>query len=130
MSKFITVPGAVLAAVGILILAFYVPIVSSQESQTAQEPAGKKVFLDSKCNMCHQVESQGIMKKGATSMVPPAEIKGGSDLSNVGEKGGEWITKYLKKEVDLNEKKHSKTWSGKEEDLTALVKWLETLKKK
>jgi hypothetical protein len=82
--------------------------------------------------MCHQIESQGILKKSATSMTPPVEIKGPPDLSyaGVGEKGEEWITKFLKKEVDLNGKKHAKTWSGKEEDLAALVKWLATLKKK
>jgi cytochrome c551/c552 len=88
----------------------------------ADDDPGKKIFLDNKCNACHSVDSQNIKKTMESSKAP--------DLSNVGaEKTEEWITKWLKKEVDIDGKKHPKTWSGTDDDLTTLVKWLGTLKK-
>ncbi len=84
--------------------------------------AGKKVFTDNKCNMCHSVESQGVTKTMASSKAP--------DLSNAGAThDAAWFTKYLKKETDLDGKKHVKPFTGKDEDLKALVDWLATLKK-
>ena len=88
----------------------------------ADDDPGKKIFLDSKCNTCHSVESQDIKKTMASSKAP--------DLSNVGaDHNEEWLTKWMKKEVDLEGKKHSKTWSGSDDDLAKLVKWMATLKK-
>jgi mono/diheme cytochrome c family protein len=103
--------------VAIFLLAF-APFSSSQET----EPAGKKIFLDQKCNVCHAIESQNIAKKTATSKSP--------DLSNLGaERSADWIAKYLTKEEKLNNKLHAKGWTGKKEDLTTLSNWLATLKK-
>ncbi len=77
---------------------------------------GKTVFETSKCGMCHSVETAGIAKK---------EGKKVTDLSKVGaEKKADWIAKYLKKEADLNGKKHGPKFTGTEEDLQALAKWL------
>ena len=88
----------------------------------ADEPAGKTIFTDSKCNACHSIESQQITKKMASSKAP--------DLSDVGSKhDAEWITKWLKKEVTQDDKKHPGTWNGKDEDLKTLSEWLATLKK-
>jgi hypothetical protein len=88
----------------------------------ADDDPGKKVFMDNKCSTCHSVDSQQIKKTMASSKAP--------DLSNVGStRTEEWITKWLKKEEAIDGKKHPKTWTGKDEDLTTLVKWLGTLKK-
>ena len=38
----------------------------AQESQKAEEPAGKTIFLASKCATCHSIDSMGIAKKLAT----------------------------------------------------------------
>lgn len=104
---------------GVVIFLFtFASFSSGQET----EPAGKKIFMDQKCNVCHSIESQSIVKKTATSKGP--------DLSNIGaEKSAEWIQKFLNKEETLNNKKHSKSWAGKKEDLTTLSAWLATLKK-
>jgi len=89
----------------------------------AEDPPGKKLFVDNKCNTCHSIESQGIAKTMASSKAP--------DLSNVGsEHNAEWISKYLMKEETKNEKKHMKAWAGTKEDLETLSKWLESLKTK
>jgi cbb3-type cytochrome oxidase cytochrome c subunit len=78
---------------------------------------GKTIFLDNKCNMCHSLKAEEITKK--TTMAGPP------DLSDVGNKhDAAWITDFLTKKVDLNGKKHPKTWTGKDEDLKTLVDWL------
>lgn len=87
--------------------------------------AGKKAFMDNKCNMCHSVAAEGITKtmKSSSKTGPP-------DLSGIGAKqNADFFVKYLKKEADLNGKKHSKTWTGKDEDIQTIAKWLESLKK-
>jgi mono/diheme cytochrome c family protein len=97
---------------------------------TAKDEPGKKIFLDNKCNICHSIQAAGIAKKGPAMTSTPGK-NAPPDLSGVGaERSADWITKFLKKEVDLNGKKHSKLWTGKPEDLTTLAKWLESLKTK
>ncbi len=87
----------------------------------AEDSPGKKIFMTSKCNTCHSIESQGVTKTLASSKAP--------DLSNVGSAhNAEWMAKYIKKEETKNDKKHVKGWTGTKEDLDTLVKWLETLK--
>ena len=80
-------------------------------------PDGKQVFLDQKCNMCHTVSSAGI--------TPTSKIKA-PDLAGLASKEDPaWITKFLKKEVDKNGKKHIKPFTGGDEDLAAVVAWLQ-----
>lgn len=84
---------------------------------------GKKVFLDQKCTSCHSITSQGIQGKASD---PADKI---TDLSKVGaERNADWITKYLKKEVDIKGKKHKKAFKGTPAELTELANWLATLK--
>lgn len=86
---------------------------------TNDDPAGKKLFVDNKCNMCHTVKSAAIESKKSDA----------TDLSNVGaEMKSEDIVKYLKKEMKLNGKDHKTAFKGSDEDLKKLVEWLSTLK--
>ncbi len=96
---------------------FCAALVLTSASSAGEKPKdGKTVFESSKCGMCHSVESAGIQKK---------EGKKVTDLSKVGaEKKADWIAKYLKKEADLNGKKHGPKFAGTDEDLQALAKWL------
>ena len=106
----------VFSVVGLFVLA----LAGQTYSQDAE--AGKKVFTDSKCNMCHSVESAAI-----TKATPGGKVV---DLSNTGANHtAEWFEKYLKKLETVNEKKHMKEFTGKEEDLKALSQWLASLKK-
>jgi mono/diheme cytochrome c family protein len=89
-------------------------------------PDGKAIFLENKCNMCHTIDAVQIAKISGkpTPNGPP-------DLSTVGSRhNAEWITKYVKKEIDQNSKKHMKAYTGKPEDLQTLATWLESLKEK
>lgn len=83
----------------------------------------KALFVDNKCNSCHSITKANVMRKGGTqsTKIP--------DLSSVGAKhDAEWLTKWLKKEVDLNGKKHTIPWKGTDDQLATLTTWLETLK--
>lgn len=83
------------------------------------DPAGKKIFVDNKCNMCHIIKSAGIESKKSDA----------TDLSNVGaEMKKDDMIKYLKKEMKLNDKVHKTAFKGTDEELTKLVEWLSTLK--
>jgi hypothetical protein len=82
---------------------------------------GKDVFLNAKCNMCHSITSQSIEAKKKSDNTP--------DLSNIGSKAkANDLKTYLKKESELNEKKHPVAFRGEEGDFDVLVTWLMTLK--
>jgi mono/diheme cytochrome c family protein len=110
------------------IASFYLFVFALCAHAQEAEPAGKKIFVDQKCNVCHSIDSQGIAKKGPPAK--PTDKNPPPDLSNLGaEKSADWIAKFLAKEETLNNKKHPKGWTGKKEDLTTLSSWLATLKK-
>lgn len=109
--------------VGWMLLATMALVFAFQMTLSAADDPGKAVFEAQKCNTCHSIDAAGITKKMPTSKAP--------DLSAVGsEKNAEWITKFLHKQEELNGKKHIKEFVGKDEDLTALAKWLESMKGK
>ncbi len=89
---------------------------------TAEEPTGKDVFLNGKCNTCHAVASQAIESKQAAKY---------PELSTLGDKGIAEATliQYLKKEAKLNDKLHPVKFKGEDAQLNVLAKWLLTLKK-
>lgn len=92
-------------------------------SNTGEEPAGKKAFVDAKCNTCHGISSEGIEAKNKNSKNP--------DLSGIGTKlKADFIKQYLQKKEQLNDKKHPSNWKGEDKALDDIAKWLESLKKK
>lgn len=110
MKNIISYLGVIIAIVALYGFAF---TISSND-----DPAGKKIFVDQKCNMCHTVKSAGIESKKSDA----------TDLSNVGsEMKSEDMIKYLKKEIKLNNKDHKTAFKGSDEDLKKLVEWLSTL---
>lgn len=96
-------------------------------SNLASGSSGKNIFKDNKCDKCHSVESQGIERAGA----PPPGGKLPPDLSGVGLKHtADWIQGWLLKTEEQNGKKHMKKWTGSDDELSTLVKWLASQKKK
>lgn len=83
---------------------------------------GKALFVDSKCNLCHSVDSQEIAKINAKMKGP--------DLSKIATEieSEAWLKSFLKKEAEHDGKKHMKEFSGTDEELDVLVKWIMTLK--
>jgi len=84
-----------------------------------QNPDGKQIFLDSKCNKCHTVTSINITSKKDDAV----------DLSEAGSAGDvQFLKSYLLKEADINDKSHKTKFKGTEEELNTLVEWLSSLK--
>jgi mono/diheme cytochrome c family protein len=112
---------SVLAAV-ILLAAFY-----SGPASGAAAPAkldGKQIFLAQKCNLCHSVSSAGIER------TMKSEKMAGPDLTNLAAKqDAATLTKFLHKQADINGKKHGKAFTGSDEEMGALVSWLQQQKK-
>jgi mono/diheme cytochrome c family protein len=85
---------------------------------------GKQIFLAQKCNLCHSVSSAGIER------TMKSEKMAGPDLTNLAAKqDAGTLTKFLRKEGEINGKKHGKGFTGSDEELGALVSWLQQQKK-
>lgn len=101
------------------------------EATKVEVPAGQKVFTDAKCQMCHTVYTAGVGEPPAEDAKDEGEEEdsGPPDLSLTGAgKTAEWMSLFLQKKEALNDKKHMKKFTGSDEELTALVDWLLTLK--
>jgi mono/diheme cytochrome c family protein len=113
---------SVLTAV-ILLAAFY-----SGAASGAPAPAkldGKEIFLAQKCSLCHSVSSAGIERTVKSEKVA------GPDLTDLAAKENPAaLAKFLRKEGEINGKKHGKGFTGSEEELTAMISWLQQQKKK
>ena len=88
--------------------------------------AGKAVFVDLKCSICHSIDSLAIERKSKS------EKTKGPDLSTIGsEHDAAWLAKWLRQEVAGEDgKKHSKEWKGTPEQLQQVSDFLAALKKK
>lgn len=116
---------AMIAAVPLLAALLYTGPATAPAQAAEGAPDGKEVFLAQKCNMCHAVSAAAI------EATTKSEKMKGPDLTGVvAEKGVDWTTKFLHKEVDLDGKKHGKEVKLAEPELKALLSWLEQQQKK
>ena len=84
-----------------------------------KEPDGQKIFVNSKCTVCHSVQSAGITSNKKEAV----------DLSKTGDNyKTDFIVKYLNKEVKINDKLHKLAFKGSSEDLNTVAGWLNSLK--
>ena len=107
----------------------------------AADDPGKKIFLDQKCNKCHEIKSLSIAKlpeEEADTLEAP-DLKAVATDDQVQKAAGgasQYLKDYLQKKVDhtggegANKKprKHKKLFKGADADLTALVNFLLTVK--
>jgi cytochrome c5 len=85
---------------------------------------GKQIFLAQKCNLCHSISSAGIERTVKSEKIA------GPDLTNTAAKlDVAVLTKFLKKEAEIDGKKHGKTFTGSDEELTTVISWLQQQKK-
>lgn len=90
--------------------------------QTAGKLEGKAIFLAQKCNVCHSMPTAGITR------TVKSEKMAGPDLVNVKEDAGV-MAKFLRKQAEIGGKKHSKAFTGSDEELGALIAWIQAQKK-
>jgi hypothetical protein len=87
----------------------------TKPAETAGDP--KAIFLQEKCTSCHSITSAGIADKVQR------------DLSGIGAKHSEsWIIQFLQHQVDLDGKKHKKTFKGTDEEVKMVARWLAAMK--
>ncbi|HEX4954566.1 MAG TPA: cytochrome c [Thermoanaerobaculia bacterium] len=116
---------AFLAVIGLCWLGTTAPLFTPAGTADAAAPDGKALFLAQKCNLCHSVSSVGIT---ATSK---SEKTAGPDLTTVAKPhDAAFMKDFLLKKVDLNGKKHLKEFKGTDEELTALIAWVQAQHKK
>jgi mono/diheme cytochrome c family protein len=90
-------------------------------AQTAAKLEGKQIFLGQKCDACHVVSSAQIKRTG--------KVKA-PDLTAVAPKlDSAWLGKYLRKQEKTKAgKSHLKAFTGSDEELGALIAWLQAQK--
>jgi hypothetical protein len=77
---------------------------------------GKAIFTAQKCDLCHAVSTAEIKATG--------KIKA-PDLSTMTVQDAEVLGKYLRKQGQIKGKSHVKPFSGTDEELGALIAWLQ-----
>ncbi len=108
------------SAIALIAIIFAVSVISIY-AEDAKPIDAKLLFQDKKCMACHSVDGAGIAKTNPNSKAP--------DLSNIGSTAdAAFFTKYLKKEVEHEGKKHGMAFKGTDDELTALTSWLASLK--
>lgn len=110
---------SVLATV-FLLAAFYSG--PAAEAQGGKVLDGKQIFLAQKCNMCHSISTAGI------EATTKSEKMKGPDLVNL-KHDAKLLNGYLRKTADINGKKHTKGFTGTDEELGALIAWMQKQKK-
>ena len=101
------------------VLAAAPPGVYAAEAKTLD---GKQIFLAQKCNLCHSVSSAGITQ--TSKMKAP-------DLTGLASKlDAQKLNDFLRKKTDIGGKKHPKEFTGSDEEIGALIAWLQKQEKK
>ena len=108
--------------------ALLLPVLAVSAPAASAAPAkldGKAIFLAQKCNLCHSVSSAAIQ-----ATVKSEKMKG-PDLTGVAPKlDAGLLNNYLRKKAEINGKKHGKEFTGTDEEIGALIAWLQKQEKK
>jgi mono/diheme cytochrome c family protein len=110
---------------GPLLALFYGSATGPAAAQAPKVLDGKQIFLAQKCNLCHSVSSAGIQ-----ATVKSEKMKG-PDLTGVTPKmDARVLNDYLRKKAEIKGKKHGKEFTGSDEEIGALIAWLQKQEKK
>ena len=115
---------SIVVTVVMLAILYSGPGAAPAAAQAGKVLDGKTIFLAQKCNLCHAVSPAGI---AATTK---SEKMKGPDLVGLSKKDAKILNGYLRKTADLNGKKHVKQFTGSDEELGALLAWLQKQEKK
>jgi len=111
----VTLPAAL--ALAAALLAAPVP----SPAQGAKKLDGKQIFLAQKCETCHAVSSAQIKATGKVKAPDLTGVAGSLDAA--------WLGKYLRKqEKSKAGKAHLKPFTGSDEEMGALIAWLQDQK--
>jgi mono/diheme cytochrome c family protein len=86
---------------------------------------GKQIFLAQKCNLCHSISSAGIVATTKSEKLKGPDLAGAAAKRDAG-----LLNNYLRKKVEINGQKHSKEFTGSDDEIGALIGWLQKQEKK
>jgi cbb3-type cytochrome oxidase cytochrome c subunit len=107
----------------VLAVMIFFPSFSGAESETTGELDGQALFVANKCNMCHSVPSVGIEAK-----VKSESMKGPDITKAAARFEPDDLAKFIRKQGQLEGNDHKKEFKGTDEELAAMVAWLQRLK--
>ncbi len=131
MKRYILIPLAIGILLALLLPAYAGEAEAADATEKAEakvEPAGKLVFVENKCSMCHTAFAAGIGE-------PPAEDEevdedAAPDLSLVGaNRTAEWLHTFLVEKKEIDGEKHMLAFKGEDKEWAALSEWLLSLGK-
>ena len=96
----------------------------------------REIFVEQGCLKCHSIKALGITVVESDEEPVEDEDNGYGeeeinppDLSDIGlKRDGKFITKYLRKKVAVEGRKHKKRFKGTKKELKIIRDWLLTLK--
>ena len=115
---------SIVVTVVMLAILYSGPGAAPAAAQAGKVLDGKTIFLAQKCNLCHSVSPAGI-----TATTKSEKMKG-PDLVGLSKKDAKILNGYLRKTADIKGKKHVKQFTGSDEELGALLAWLQKQEKK
>ena len=110
----------VLSTLGVALLALaMVPLASA-----AGEPEidGKAKFLEYKCLMCHGVAAEGLKAKAKVEKMKGPDLSGFKSEVEFAR-----LASFLRGEIAVDGRKHTKPFKGSDEELQAIIDWLGSL---
>jgi mono/diheme cytochrome c family protein len=114
-----------LVLTGLCLATFYSGPAVAAAAEGPKVLDGKQIFLAQKCSLCHDVSSSDI--KATTK----SEKMKGPDLTGAASKrDARLLNDYLRKKAEINGKKHGKEFTGSDEEIGALIAWLQKQDKK
>ena len=90
---------------------------------SAPELDGKVLFEREKCNLCHANPAVGIEAEVKSEKMLGPELPTAEPVED-----GELLIGYLRQKEEIDGKKHKKGFKGSDEELGALIAWLESLR--
>lgn len=88
----------------------------------ASDIDGKAKFLEHKCIMCHSVETEGMVAKARVEKMKGPDLSGYTSEVEFSK-----MAAYLRAEIAVAGKKHTKPFKGTDEELQAIIDWLGSL---
>jgi mono/diheme cytochrome c family protein len=107
----------------IFLAVFLLAVLYSGPAAGQAKPDGKTLFLAQKCNLCHSIPPAGIAR------TVKSEKMAGPDLVDI-KTDPALLAKFLRKQAEIEGKKHGKAFTGSDEELNAVIAWVQSQKKK
>lgn len=131
MKRSILIPLAIGILLALLLPAYAGEAEAADATAKAEEkvePAGKLIFLESKCAMCHTVLAADVGE--APEEGEEVDEDAPPDLSLVGaNRTAEWLHTFLVEKEEIDGEKHMLAFKGEDKEWAALSEWLLSLGK-